>query len=75
MGGVSVFGQLRVSSAGKARGQMETQKCVRRNYRGHVAGQNNKWNKGDKGETSSIVYILDGVLHSAIKSHVTVESF
>ena len=30
--------------------------------------ENNKWNKGDEGETSSIVYILNGVLHSEIKS-------
>ena len=30
--------------------------------------ENNKWNKGDEGETSSIVNIVDGVLHSEIKS-------
>ena len=43
MGGASVFGQLRVSLA-SGRGQMETQKCVRRNYRGHVAWWKQKIN-------------------------------
>ena len=47
MGGASVFGQLRVSLA-SGRGQMETQKCVRRNYRGHVAWWKQKSQFEDK---------------------------
>ena len=59
MGGASVFGQLRVSLA-SGRGQMETQKCVRRNYRGHVAWWKQKANlkikEGDGSWLSKISY-------------------
>ena len=56
MGGVSVFGQLLVSSSGKLRRE-ETEKCVGRNYWGHVSSaENNKSNKEIKGKQAQFKF-------------------